>query len=684
MSTPTPPIARRDPYRRTVHGVELLDDYRWMHDRGSDEVMEYLRAENAYTAAMTAHLGDLRADLFEEAKARIVEDDRTAPYREGAHLYYSRIQAGWQYWIHCRRSIAPGSPEEILLDANEMAVGHDYFQIGATSVSPDGRLLAYTVDTTGGERMSLLIKDLVTGADIPTGIENASYDLAWANDGSTLFYAVLDDAMRPYEIRRHVVGADPDDVVVWSEPDEEYVAFVGDSISRRFIYVGSASSVTSEWWVLDADAPTAEPRCIGRRSAGIEYDVVDQGDRFLIRTNQDAPNFRLLSAPFDRPEERTELIAARDDVNLTRVLGFSDHVVLSERIEGVETLRVMRADGNNLSEGHPIQMPEDVYEALPFINRTYETDVLRFRYTSLVTPATDVDYGMDERTWSEVKRAEVPGYDPASFESARIWATAPDGTRVPITYVKRRDVAADGSAPGVLRGYGSYGNSEFVGFNPTRLSLLERGVVFAIAHVRGGGDLGESWRDDGKLMRKMNTFTDFIACAEHLIDAKLVARDRLAITGGSAGGLLMGAVVNMRPDLFACVVSLVPFVDVVNTMLDPSLPLTVGEYPEWGNPGEPEAFEYIRSYSPYDNIEAKVYPAMLVRSGINDPRVQYWEPAKYVAKLRAAKVDDRPLLLHMELEQGHGGASGRYDALREIAFDQAFMLDRLGVTGPVA
>ena len=678
MPEPKPPIAPRRAHTVTVHGIELSDDYHWLRERDDPEVTAYLDAENLYTDAMMAHTAPLQDGLFAEMRARMQETDTSAWDRLDDRFYYDRTVEGLQYAIHCRRTGSLDAAEEVLLDENEIAQAHDYFELGVLEVSPDHRLLAYSSDTDGSEQFTAVVRDLSTGALLDDRLENTTYSLAWANDNRTFFYTVLDEARRPYKVFRHVLGTvQRDDVEIFHEPDERFGIYLGRSPSRRFIFMGVGSSVTSEWYAFDADAPEAEPRLIARRRPGVEYDVIDQGGRWLIRTNDGAKNFRLLEAPIDAPGETSELVPARDEVKITGVTALADHLILSERTGGLTHLRVHRV---STGEQHTIEVPEQVYVVFPGANHNVDTTVFRFGYSSPVTPMSWFDYDLVTRERTLIKQHPVPGYDSSRFVAERIWARAPDGVEVPITIARRRDVPLDGTAPALLRGYGSYGISEEPVFSPSRLCLLERGVVVATGHVRGGGELGEPWRDDGKLERKRNTFTDFIACAEHLVARGYAARDRLAIMGGSAGGLLMGAVTNMRPDLFTAVVALVPFVDVINTMLDKSLPLTVGEFEEWGNPGDEEqAFRTMRSYSPYDNLEAKDYPHILVVSSINDPRVQYWEPAKYVAKLRTLKTDDNVLLLRMRMEQGHSGPSGRYDALRDDAFVYSFLLDRLGV-----
>jgi oligopeptidase B len=599
--------------------------------------------------------------------------------RKGDHWYYSRTVEGLQYSIRCRRTGAEDAPEQILLDENVLAEGHDFFSLGAFSPSPDHRLLAYSTDYDGDEVFTIRVRDLATGEDLPDEISGAYYGATWALDNDTLFYTVLNDAKRPWRVYRHRLGtAQADDVVVFEEPDEAFYIGVGRTRDDRFLLITADSKITSEVRVLEADDPTGAFRVIEPRRAGIEYGIDHHGDRFLIVTNDEAENFRLVEAPDSDPGRANwrDVVAHRDDVKLDDVDAFAGHLVLYERAEAVSRIAVVDlATG----EQHVIDQPEDVSTTYPGDNPEFHTTTLRFGYTSLVTPSSVFDY--DLRTRRRVLRKQQPvlgGYDPAGYETRRVWATADDGTQIPISIVHRKGVTADGTAPCLLYGYGSYEISRDPTFSSIRLSLLDRGFVFAIGHIRGGGEMGRRWYDDGKLLRKRNTFTDFIACAEHLVADGWSAPDKLVIRGGSAGGMLMGAVVNERPELFRAVVAEVPFVDCVTTILDESLPLTVIEWDEWGNPNQPEIYEYMKTYSPYDNVAARDYPAMLVTAGLNDPRVSYWEPAKWVAKLRVTKTDDNPLLLKTEMGAGHMGPSGRYDAWRDEAFVLSFVLDAVG------
>ena len=683
----TPPVARRVPHVLTEHGDRRDDDWYWLRNRDDPEVIAYLEAENKYADAMLAPLVPLRDRIFGEIKARVQEDDESAPVAEGGWEYTSRTHEGSQYAIHCRRPRGEGpDTARVVLDENVLAEGHDYFALGGFEVTPDHAVLAYAVDFSGGERYTLRFRDLATGADLADVVENVTYGLAWANDARTCFYVRPDDAMRPWEVWRHVLGTPAaDDVLVRREDDERFYLGVERTRSGRFVLLDASSKLTSEIWFVPSDAPETAPRVVAARDHGHEYAVEHHwsaatGDRFLILTNQGgaARNFELVAAPSADPVRAnwTPLVRHRDDVKLDAVNAFADHYVLSERANGLERLTVTRIDSGAV---HEIEMPDPVYSAWVGASPEFETSTLRYGYTSLVAPVTDVDYDMNTRAASVVKTQPVlGGYDATQYVSARLWATAADGTRIPISLVHRRDTPIDGSAPALLYGYGSYEISTEPSFRSSRLSLLDRGFVYAIAHVRGGGEMGREWYEAGRLEHKANTFTDFVSCAEHLVANRYTSPARLAARGGSAGGLLMGAVVNLRPDLFAAIVAEVPFVDVVTTMLDPSLPLTITEWEEWGDPREPDAYARMKTYSPYDNVRSAAYPALLVTTGLNDPRVQYWEPAKWVAKLRTMSTSSNPIYLRTEMGAGHGGPSGRYDAWRDEAIVLAFVCDALG------
>ena len=676
---PSPPVARAVPRVEVVHGETRVDDYYWMRDRNDPEVVAYLDAENRHTESVMRHTEGLQERLYQELRRRIKETDLSVPERVDNYLYYTRTEAGGQYPIFCRKADGLGAVEEVLLDQNPLASEHRYFRVGAIEVSPDHRRLAYSVDTTGAEEFTLFIKDLSTGDLLAETIRNASSRIAWANDSRTLFYATLDDARRPCRLHRHEVGTNPaEDVQVFYEPDASFYLDISRTRSRQYLLLDLSSHSTTEVWFVSADDPAAPFRVIQPRCSGIEYTVTHHGNRFFITTNDAAPNFRLVEAPVETPSREywSPVLPYRPGVKLDGTDAFRQHLVIYEREGGLTCIRVL-----DLTTGaeHPIPFPEPVYTVRAHPNPEFNTTVLRFSYTSLVTPNSVVEYDLNQHTWTVQKQTEVGGYDPSHYRSARLTVTAPDGVQVPISLVYRTPWNGSSARPLLLSGYGAYGLSYDPVFSSNTLSLLDRGFVVAIAHVRGGEELGRQWYEGGRLLNKRSSFTDFIAAAEHLVAEGYTAPDRLVINGGSAGGLLIGAVTNLRPDLFRAVLAEVPFVDVINTMLDATLPLTVIEYDEWGNPHDAAAYSYIRSYSPYDNVEARDYPHILVTAGLNDPRVAYWEPAKWTAKLRALKTDNNRLLLRTNMGAGHGGASGRYDLLRETAFKYAFILDVLGM-----
>ena len=677
LHTAQPPLAARRPHVTTFHGLTREDDWFWLRDREDPEVRRYLDAENAYTDSVMAPAKALEDELYRELVARIQETDLSVPERDDGWLYYHRTEEGKQYPIYCRRHGSMDAPEEVLIDENVLAEGHEYFRLGALEVSPDHTRVAYAVDTTGSEEYTLRVRDIATGIDFPDTITGASGNLCWTADSTTFFYVVLDAAHRPWCVLRHRLGDDvAGDTVVHQEHDHGFFVGVMLSKSKRFVFLQAHSHTTAESWFLPANEPEGFFRLVRPRVAGVEYDLADHGDRFFLVTNEGARNFQLVEVPVDDPAAPWKVVIPPSErVKLDGLEAFAHHLVVYEREDGLRQVRVIDLRSG---EQHRVAFPEPVYTVRRHANPDVRSTDVRFTYTSLVTPASVIDYDMDARTWTERKRTVVHGYDPAPYRSARTHAVAPDGVRVPVSLVWKEPLERDGTRPMYLLGYGSYGSSYEPSFSSTYLSLVDRGFVVAIAHVRGGEELGRAWYDDGKLLRKKNTFTDFIACAEELVRQGYTTPDRLAISGGSAGGLLMGAVTNMRPDLFAVVVADVPFVDVVNTMLDASLPLTVIEYDEWGNPADEAHGRYMLEYSPYDNVAAQAYPHMLVTAGFNDPRVQYWEPAKWVAKLRATRTNDRRLLLKTNMGAGHAGASGRYDYLHEVAFKYAFVLDTLG------
>jgi oligopeptidase B len=675
----SPPVAPRKPRITMKFGERRVDPYHWLRNRDDRAVIDYLNAENAYTEQGMAHLADFRETLYREMLARIKETDESVPYRRHGYWYYQREVEGQQYPIYCRRKGDMKAPEEVLLDVNELARGHAYTAIGVMDVSPDGMKLAYSVDFTGFRQYTLYVKDLATGKLLRDTVDRVT-SIAWAGDNRTLFYVEEHPTTkRSYRLHRRTLETPPD-VVVYEEPDELYDIGVGDTRSERFVVLGIASKDTTEMRVLPMDAPQGEFRTIAPRKPGHEYYVDHHGDEFFIRTNDKGRNFRVVRAPVDdpRPANWKQVLAHRKLVMLEEIDVFRDFWVGVERDRGLLNLRIVDFATN---ASHYIEFDEAVYSAHPGMNVEYDTAKFRFIYESLVTPRSVYEYDVRDRARQLLKRQPVlGGYDPDEYASEALTAKAADGTSIPISVVYRKSLRTKGKPqPVLLYGYGAYGFPLDPYFSSRRLSMLDRGMIYAIAHVRGGGDRGKLWYDAGRLLEKKNSFTDFVACAEHLVKRKYTAPDRLVIQGGSAGGLLMGAVVNLRPDLFKAVVSQVPFVDVINTMLDPSLPLTVPEYLEWGNPNVKRYYRYMRSYSPYDNLMKGDYPAMLVETSYHDSQVMYWEPAKYVAKLRALKTDSNPLFLKTVMEAGHGGASGRYDALREAAFTYAFVLDQLGL-----
>ncbi|HWT00890.1 MAG TPA: S9 family peptidase [Pyrinomonadaceae bacterium] len=675
----TPPVAERIARGITAHGESWVDSYFWLREKKDPRVTAYLRAENLYADAIMKPTEALQRALYGEMLSRIKETDEDAAYRQGDYLYYTRSVKGQQYKIYARKRGTLAAPEQLLLDLNRMARGHTYMAVDTFDVSRDANHLAYSVDTTGYREYTLYVKDL-RGGRVSKVAERVS-SATWANDNRTLFYVVDDPvSKRPFRLYRHARGARAG-LMLYEEADEMFELSVARTRSRGFVLLTSASHTTSEVRYVPADRPEEPFRLVEPREPGREYYADHRGDTFYIRTNEGGSrNFKLMTAPVASPSRRNweEILPHRKNVLVEDVDLFAGHLVVSELDSGQPKLRVTDLKGG---ETHYLEFPEPAYSAAVNVNEEFDTRVLRFNYESFITPGSIYDYDMATRERQLVKQKPVlGGYDPKEYESERIYAKAADGARVPISLVYRKGMKRDGSRPLLLTGYGAYGYPWPVEFDSTLLSLLDRGLVYAHAHIRGGGELGKEWHDQGRMMNKRNTFTDFIASAEHLIAEKYTSKERLAITGLSAGGLLIGAVVNMRPDLFRAVVLKVPFVDVISTMLDASLPLTVGEWEEWGNPVKSkEEYLYMKSYSPYDNIEPKAYPAMLVTTSLNDSQVLYHEPAKYVAKLRATKTDKNPLLLKTNMGAGHGGAAGRYDYLKETAFDYAFILTQLGI-----
>jgi len=685
------PIARKEPKITPLHGTVLVDDYAWLREKENPEVTAYLEAENAYAEAVMAPLAGLREELYQEMLSHIKQTDISVPYRDGAWWYYTRTEEGLQYPIHCRKKDVNGAPdveEQVILDGNALAEGHAFMGLGGTDITDDGRWLAYSVDHTGFRQYTLHIKDLATGEVLAGEVERVG-SVVWAADGTdgerTLFYTVEDEEQkRQYQLWRHVLGTSHAvDVLVFEEADERFNIAAGRTRDGKFLVMEAGSHTTTESRFLASDNPAGEWTLVAAREDEHEYSIDHRNGLWFIRTNDAGRNFRLVTAPVATPgrDHWTPLLDHRTDIMLEDIDLFAKFFVACEREDGLPRLRLWSFMENDRAiQSNEIQFPEPVYSAFPHVNREFDTDKFRYAYQSLVTPSSVYEYELASDNSTLLKQVEVPGdFDREHYGSERVFATASDGVRVPISLVYRKDMREANGNPLYVYGYGSYGYALPIGFNANRLSLLDRGVVMAYAHIRGGGDLGKPWHDAGKMLVKLNTFTDFVTATEYLTASGYGDPARVAIEGGSAGGLLMGAVVNLKPEIFTAVLSHVPFVDVMNTMLDASLPLTVPEYEEWGNPNEPAYFHYMLSYSPYDNLRPGRYPAMLVKTSLNDSQVMYWEPAKYVAKLRTLKTDSHPLLLVTNMEAGHGGASGRYDYLKEIAFDYAFLLRELGL-----
>jgi oligopeptidase B len=676
----TPPVAKKVAHETKIHGDTRADDYFWLRDKKDPEVIKYLEAENAYTAAVMKPTEPLQEKLYKEMLGRIKQTDLSVPTRDRGYFYYSRTVEGKQYPILCRKKGSLDADEEVMLDGNELARGEKFFSIGATEVSPDGTKLAFATDTTGFREYMLSVKDLTTGKLLETKFVRAS-STTWAADNKTLFYVTEDHAKRPYRLYRHTVGEPRDkDELVCEEKDELFRLGVRASRDKKYLFRSSVSSTASEQWYLPSAHPRAEWTVIRPRAEKHEYTADHRDGLFYIRTNSGgATNFKVVTCKVGEhdPKGWKEFAAHNPAVLISGIALYKDHAVVNEREAGLPHVRVI-----DLKTGtaHRIAFTEPVYEVFGGTSPEFDTQNIRFTYTSLVTPSSVYEYDMNTKERKLLKRTEVlGGYDPERYASERITATAPDGTKVPVSLVYKKGLKKEGTAPVLLYGYGSYGATVPAAFNSARLSLLDRGVIFAHAHIRGGSDLGRPWYEAGKMGNKKNTFTDFIACADHLVKERYGSRDRLVIQGASAGGLLVGATINLRPDLCKAAVLQVPFVDVLNTMLDPSLPLTVPEYLEWGNPNKTDEYEYMKSYCPYTNLAAKAYPAILMTTSLNDSQVLFHEPTKYVARLRTLKTDKNPLLLKCNMAGGHGGASGRYDALKENAFVTAFVLDQMGI-----
>lgn len=675
-----PPVAKKIPHVTQLNGEQREDDYFWLREKSNPEVRAYLDAENRYADAIMAPTQGFQELLYKEMLSHIKETDVKVPYREGDYFYYSRTEEGKQYPIYCRKKESLNAAEAIILDQNELAKNENFMNLGIQVVSDNGRLLAYSTDNTGFRQYRLQIKNLETGQIFPETVEKTG-SVVWAADNRTFFYTVEDAAKRQYRVCRHQLGTPVSaDAMVYEEKDERFDVSLSRSLSRRFIFLLVGSHTTSEVRYLSASQPAGEWQLVAPRVPGQEYYVDHCGDLFYIRTNKDGRNFEVATAPLSNPdrEQWKVLIPHRPEVMIEDMNLFANHLVLWLRQDGLQQIMIRDLRQN---KDIKVSFPDAAYDLAPGPNREFQTEKVRYQYQSPITPETTYDYDISRHESILLKQREVPGgFDRRNYRLERIFATAPDGAKVPVTVFSRRDVPQNGTAPLYLYGYGSYGYPTAAIFSNTRLSMLDRSVVVALAHIRGGGELGKAWHEDGRMSKKMNTFTDFIAVAEHLIAEKYCARDKIAIEGRSAGGLLMGAVTNMRPELWRVVLAQVPFVDVINTMADASLPLTVGEYEEWGNPAVPQEYAVMRQYSPYDNIQAKAYPTMLVKTSFNDSQVMCWEPAKYVAKLRALKTDKNLLLFKTNMEAGHGGSSGRYDHLKEYAYDYAFILTQLGIS----
>ena len=677
----SPPVANKIKKELSIHGHTWIDNYFWMNQRENPEVIAYLEAENDYTKKMLEHTGGFQQDLFDEIVGRIKQEDESVPYRLNGYYYYTRYEEGKEYPLYCRKKESLENSEEILLNVNQMARGYSFYNVGGWDVSFDNSMIAFSVDTISRRKYTIYVKNLKSGEILPDKMDNTSGAVTWANDNKTLYYVTKDETLRPEKIHKHQLGTKTEkDEVVFHEQETIYGTFVYKSKSRQYIIIGSYSTLSSEFRFLDAGNPDGEFKVFHPREKEMLYSINHYQDKFYIRTNEAAKNFRLMETPVTKTgkEYWAEVIPHREDVLFESLEVFNQYLAISEKINGLDQIRII-----NLKSGEDFYMEFDdpTYMAYLSQNPEFDTDIVRFSYSSLTTPKSVYDYNMATKQRALKKRTEVlGGFDPENYTSERLFATAEDGTKVPISLVYRKGLARDGNNPLMIKGYGAYGYSSSPYFSPDKLSLLDRGFVYAIAHVRGGQELGRQWYEDGKLLKKKNTFTDFIACTEHLINKKYTNPEICFAIGGSAGGLLMGTIINLRPDLYKGIIAAVPFVDVITTMLDESIPLTTSEYDEWGNPNDETYYNYILSYSPYDQVEAKDYPAMLVTTGLHDSQVQYWEPAKWVARLRDLKTDDNMLLLFTQMDFGHGGASGRFEKYRETALEYTFVLNLIGIT----
>ena len=679
MATPTAPIAKINPKLLEKHGDKRTDNYFWLNDRENPEVIDYLNQENAYYNSMTASTKPFQEALFEEMKGRIKEDDSSVPYFYNGYYYITRFEKDKGYPIYSRKKGSLTAKEEILFDCNEMAEGHSFFQLGGLSISPDNKFATFGVDVVGRRIFTIQIKDLETGEIRPEKIEKVSGSSVWANDNATIFYTRQDEVtLRTDKVFKHILGSNvADDVLVFNEKDETFHVSISKEKSRKYIVIGSSSTLTTEYRTLLSDTPDGEFKVFQKRSRGLEYTMAHYGDSFYIVTNKDkAFNFKLMKTPENATEKEnwTDVIPHRKDVLLEEIEIFKNFLVVEERSNGLNKIKIMPWNGKG---AYYLPFDSETYAAYTTTNVDFDTEILRYGYQSLATPSSVIDFNMTTKVKTVLKEQQVLGgkFDKENYTEERIWATAQDGKKVPISMVYKKGLSKDGKNPLLLYAYGSYGASMDAYFSSSRLSLLDRGFIFAIAHIRGGEDLGRDWYEDGKLLKKKNTFTDFIDCSKFVINQKYTSPEHLYAEGGSAGGLLMGAIINMAPELYHGVIAQVPFVDVITTMLDDSIPLTTGEYDEWGNPNDKKYYDYMKSYSPYDNIETKAYPNMYVSTGLHDSQVQYWEPAKWVAKLRFMKTDKNLLFLDTNMDAGHGGASGRFEALKEVAKEFSFLLD---------
>ena len=676
-----PPKAAIRPHAMTMHGHTRIDNYYWLNERENPEVIAYLEAENQYADACLKPTEPLQEQLFKEITGRIKQDDNSVPIKIRDYYHYTRFEEGKEYPIYCRKKHNLDAVEEIILDCNLLAEGHAFFDIGEVSLSEDDRFLAYSVDTVSRRIYTVYVKDLATGELVGEPIVGTSGNIVWASDNQTLFYGVKDESLRPYKIMRHRLGTKAsEDVQVFEETDETFVCYISKTKSRKYLIVNSESTLSSECRILESDQPDGNFRIFQERQSDMLYGIDHYGGHFYIQTNADgAKNYKIMRTPIVQTEKAnwTEVVPHREQVLIEGFTIFNKFFVIEEREGGLVKIRVKTWDG---STDYYIDFGEPAYTASVGANPDFDAVTVRYAYTSMTTPSSVFEFDMELRTKTLLKQQEiVGGYNSSDYVTERLMVPSHDGVLVPLSIVYNKGVARNGQNPLVLYGYGSYGSSMDAYFSLARLSLLDRGFIWAIAHIRGGEEMGRQWYEDGKMLKKKNTFLDFIACAEYLVTQGYTSKDKMFAMGGSAGGLLVGAVVNMRPDLWKGVIAQVPFVDVVTTMLDESIPLTTGEYDEWGNPNEKQYYDYMLSYSPYDNVEAKDYPAMLITTGLHDSQVQYWEPAKWAAKLRALKTDQNPLYLKTEMDYGHGGASGRYEGYKEVALEYAFMLDVLGL-----